>query len=88
MKKLFAPILNYFESGTGEYNYQPKYRKYLKFVGLLFLLLSLISLAAALGVGQAAGFFPFIVFSVASLVCMVVGFLGSERAVAKVWSVR
>jgi hypothetical protein len=53
--------------------------------GGLFLILSIVSLWAALTVQQVGTFIPSLVFVTVSLVCLVVGTLGTERAVATIW---
>ena len=88
LQKLFSPVLNLFETGEGEYRYKRSHRTILIVVGALFLLLSLVSLAAAFYAAQAAAWLPFIVFFLAGAVCEIVGFLGSDRAVAKIWGNR
>ncbi len=85
LKILFSPILNNFESYKGEYNYKQSHRTVLVVIGSLFLLLSFISLAAAFVSEQPGAVFPFLIFFIAGLVCLVIGGLGSERAVAKLW---
>ncbi len=84
-RKLFFPILNYFESGEGEFRYRKSHRTILIVVGLLFLILSTISIVAAWVAAQFAAFIPIIVFLIAALVCLVVGVLGNDRAVATIW---
>ena len=84
LKKIFSPVLNLFEAGDGEYKYKGSYRTILIAVGVLFLLLSLVSLVAAFYTAQVGAWLPFIVFLVAGSVCEIVGFLGSDRAVAKI----
>jgi hypothetical protein len=88
LRTLFSPILRLFESGEGEYRYKPSYRTILIAVGGLFLVLSLVSLAAAAYSNQAGAWLPFVVFFAAGAVCEIVGFLGSDRAVAKIWGNR
>lgn len=88
LKKFFSPILDMFEAGDGEYKYKASYRTILIAVGALFLLLSLVSLAAALYTAQPGAWLPFIVFFAVGSVCEIVGFLGSDRAVAKIWGNR
>ncbi|MDP1932674.1 MAG: hypothetical protein Q8L60_14565 [Gammaproteobacteria bacterium] len=85
LRKIFAPILDIFEKGDGPYVYRPSHRKILIAVGSLFLFLSFISLYFALAVGGSGAFVPTLVFFVVSTVCLVVGALGTERAVAKIW---
>ena len=88
LKKTFSPVLNLFEAGDGEYKYKGTYRTILIAVGVLFLLLSLVSLVAAFYTAQVGAWLPFIVFFVAGSVCEIVGFLGSDRAVSKIWGNR
>jgi len=88
LKKVFSPILSVFERGDGEYKYKDSYRTILIGVGALFLLLSLASLAAAFYTAQLGAWLPFIVFFCVGCVCEIVGFLGSDRAVAKIWGNR
>ncbi|MFT7414437.1 MAG: hypothetical protein ACI9FO_001096 [Methylophagaceae bacterium] len=85
LRKLFSPILNYFESGESEYVYKPSHRKILFFMAGLFFVLSIISLIAAIAASQLAGFIPILVFFLGGVVCMIVGLLGSNYAVAKIW---
>ena len=88
LKRVFSPILNMFETGDGEYKYKDSYRTILIVVGALFLLLSLISLAAGFYTAQLGALLPFMVFFCVGAVCEIVGFLGSDRAVAKIWKNR
>lgn len=88
LKKVFAPILNIFESGEGEYSYKSSHRTILIAVGALFLLLSVASLAAAIHSAQEGAWLPAIIFFCVGAVCEIVGLLGSERAVAKIWGNR
>lgn len=88
LRKLFAPVLNPFESGSGEYVYRSSHRKILIALGLLFLLLSFGCLFASITAGASAGFLPATVFFVVGSVCEIVGWLGNERAVARIWKSR
>jgi hypothetical protein len=85
LRRFFALLLNYFEAGEGEFNYRKSHRTALIAAGCLFLILSLVSLWAALTTALLGAFIPLCVFGSASLVCLVVGTLGSERAVATIW---
>ncbi|MDO6683252.1 MULTISPECIES: hypothetical protein [unclassified Oceanobacter] len=85
LRKLFAPLLNLFEKGTGEYAYKPSFRKILLAVGCLFLVISSGSLYVAIRAAIWGGLLPGIVFFTVSIVCLIVGFLGSDRAVAQIW---
>jgi len=84
-RKLFSPILNYFESGQDEFNYQQSHRIILIVVGGLFLFLSSISAFMAVGASQFGAFIPIVIFFMAGFVCIVVGSLGNDRAVATIW---
>jgi hypothetical protein len=85
MRNILSPVLKYFESGEGEYSYKKSHRTILLIVGGLFIFLSLISLAAAIVVMQLEAVIPFLVFFVVGSTCLIVGGLGTDRAVAKIW---
>lgn len=85
MRKLFSPVLRFFESGEGTYNYKKSHRMVLLCVGVLFLFLSMITLGAAVVTSQLAAIIPFLVFLMLGSVCLVVGGLATDRAVAKIW---
>ena len=85
LRRLFSPLLNYFEAWEGEFNYRRSHRTALIGAGVLFLILSLVSLWAALNTAQSGALIPLVVFVTASLVCLLVGILGNERAVATIW---
>ncbi len=85
LRKAFSPILNTFENGTEEYAYRPSHRTILIVMGVLFGGLAGIVFSMASG-GESMGFLiPVCVFGLVSLVTLVVGLLGTERAVAKIW---
>ena len=85
LRKIFWFVLNFFEQGDEPYNYKPLHRTILIVVGVLFNLLCLVSLYLS-GDTEGYGFLlPVIVFFTVSFVCLVVGILGNERAVAKMW---
>jgi isoprenylcysteine carboxyl methyltransferase (ICMT) family protein YpbQ len=85
LRKLFLPILNIFESGEEEYIYKKSHRKILLVMGVLFLFLSIVSAIATIVSSQMGGLIPFLVFFAVGAVCEIVGFLGSDRSVAKIW---
>ena len=87
LRKLFWPILKPFEKGNGPFAYKPLNRKILLAVGRLFLVLALAVLAIAPRNGP--GFLiPVLVFGGVGLVGLVVGLLGSDRAVSNIWGSR
>ena len=83
--KIFGFVLDRFEKGDGAYAYQQSSRVILLVVGLLFLGLSGGSLFFSLAKNDASAFLPIIVFFAVGGVCMIVGLLGSDRAVATLW---
>jgi hypothetical protein len=84
-RKLFSPILHYFESGEGEFNYRKSHRTILIIVGGLFLFLASLSALMALDAAQFGAFIPIVIFFIAGFVCILVGSLGNDRAVATIW---
>ena len=85
LRKLFAPILDIFEGGEEPYNYRPSHRSILLAVGCLFLILGMISVYFGSIAGGTGAYIPTIVFALVCIFCFVVGGLGSDRAVAKIW---
>lgn len=88
MKKLFSPILNIFEKGEARYAYKPLHRTILIVVAILFLVIASGSLYAAVTFSVMGGLIPTVVFLAGSIVCAVVGLLGSDKAVANMWKTR
>lgn len=90
LRTIFSPILKPFESGSEPYVYKPLNRKVLITIGVLFSFL--IAVIVAIGIKAEANlgeyFIVFVVFGGVALVSLVVGFLGSERAVSKIWGSR
>lgn len=88
LRMLCSPILSFFEKGDSPYVYRSSQRKILLAVGALFGLLCLVSFyfgRLVEGEGGAGALIPAGVFFLVSLVCFVVGGLGTERAVARLW---
>ncbi len=85
LRKIFSPILKLFEGGDEPYYYRDSHRSILLGVGSLFLILCIVSLYFGKLAGGAGAFVPSLVFLLASTFCLVVGGLGSDRAVAKIW---
>ena len=88
LRKIFSPILVPFESGDDPVIYKASHRTILIAVGALFLLLSGVSTVSSIVTQQLGGIFPAVIFFGAGLVAEVVGLLGNDRAVAKIWGSR
>ena len=85
LRKAFSPILETFESGTEEYAYKTSHRVILIVMGSIF---SILSTAVAVMANEADNigyYLPVVIFGLVSLVTLVVGILGNERAVASIW---
>lgn len=87
-RTLFAPVLNLFEGGEGEYHYKPSHRTILTVVGVLLGSLALAAIALGIYVDMLAMLLPGGVFLLVGIVCLIVATLGSDRAVARIWSSR
>jgi hypothetical protein len=85
LRKLASPLLNLFERGEEPYLYKPINRTILIATSLLFTLLALVVLWVALRQGDMSYLLPAVVFGSVALTGLVVGTLGNERAVAKIW---
>ena len=85
LRKLCSPILNLFEADDGPFSYRESHRTILVAVGCLFLILSGIGVAAGIRFQQMGAVFPCVIFFGVGFTCLVVGSLGSDRAVAKIW---
>lgn len=89
LRKLFAPLLNIFENSEGAYVYKRMSRIILIVLALLFggLTVGLIVISQQMALGWGA-LIPVSVFSAVSLFCLIIGGLGTDRAVARVWGSR
>ena len=86
-RALFSPILNIFESGNEPFAYKPSHRKILIIMGCLFC--GLATLVLFLAQGEDPGYFlPVLIFGGAGLLSLLIGLLGTDRAVAKIWGSR
>ncbi len=84
LRKIFKPLLDIFESGDDPYKVQPSHRKILIVVSILFSGLALLVLFLAQG--EDPGYlFPVLIFGGVGFTGLVVGTLGNDRAVAKIW---
>ncbi len=88
LQKIFAPVLNLFESGEGQYIYKPSHRTVLIVLGFLFIVLASGSLYASFIASEWGGIVPILVFLLIGIVSEIVGWLGSDRAVATIWKAK
>lgn len=87
LRTLFAPILNIFESGSEEFIYKPSHRLILIVMGCIFS--GLATAVFIVAQGQNPGYFlPVLVFGSVGLISLLIGFIGTDRAVAKIWGSR
>jgi hypothetical protein len=88
LRQLCRPLLRHFEEGSEPYQYKPLNRKILLILGSLFVTLAaLVVLIAPAGSGLGM-VFPVLVFGGGGVLCLIVGGLGNDRAVAKIWGNR
>lgn len=85
LRTLFSPILNPFEKGEGDYIYKPSHRVVLKIMGILFSILAYVAYFFGNAVGEMGALLPMVIFGMIGLVCLVVAFLGTDRAVSTIW---
>lgn len=84
LRFIFAPILDLFESGDGSYAYKSSHRTILIFIGCLFG--SLAALVFSFSMGKDPGYlFPVLIFGGAGFLALLIGLIGNDRAVAKIW---
>ena len=88
LRTIFSPILMVFERGDEPYAYKPLNRKILIAIGVLFSFLGTAVVYLSPADVDPGYFLPVGVFGAAGIVCLVVGLLGSDRAVAKIWGNR
>lgn len=84
LRTLFSPLLNFLEAGDERYAYKPSHRAILIIMSTVFSGLSV----AVFAIEQTDSYSYLIavgVFGCLGGTGLVVGFLGKDRAVAKVW---
>lgn len=87
VRAVFSPLLKVFESGDDEFSYKPSHRIILLVMGVLFSALAMFVFISAQG--QDIGYYlPVLIFGGVGVVSLVIGFVGTDRAVAKIWGSR
>lgn len=82
-KILFSPILNIFEKNNDEFVFRSLNRKIVLFISVVFSLLAFALPAFMPKLIEMGYWFVMIVFGSLSVVGLIVGLLGSDKAVAK-----
>ena len=85
LRTLCKPILDRFETGTVPYAYKSLNRKILIIMGLLFAVIAGVVISYVISNAAYGYALPAIIFSGVAITCIIVGGLGTERAVAKIW---
>ncbi len=87
LRKIFSPILNQFESGSDPYSYKPSHRLILIIMGVLFSALASVVYWFARGMDPVY-LLPVVIFYGLGLLSLLVGLVGTDRGVAKIWGSR
>lgn len=84
-RKLFSPLLNALESGSEDYHYKPINRTVLLIFGVIFCSLGGFLITIIPDDSDVGYYLPVVVFITAGATGLIVGLLGNNRAVAKIW---
>lgn len=84
LRILFSPLLKKLEAGNESYAYKPSHRIILLFMSSVFSGLS-IAVTIVEQTGSLSYLIPVIVFGALGAVGLIVGLIGNDRAVAKIW---
>lgn len=83
LQKIFSPILNIFEKNNEEFVYRSLNRKIVLFISSTFFALAFALPVYIPQLIEMGFWFVMLVFGALSLVGLIVGLLGSDKAVAK-----
>ena len=84
IRKMFAFILTPLESGDEQYAYKPSHRKILVTMGVMFSALGF-GVLLIIPEGEMGYYLPVIIFGGGGILSIVVGLVGSDRSVSKIW---
>ncbi|MDA1302092.1 MAG: hypothetical protein O2868_18695 [Proteobacteria bacterium] len=84
LRKMFAWLLDPLESGDGEFVYKPSHRTILIVMSVLFAGLATL-VALLMPAGEFDYALPVLLFGGVGLLGVLVGTLGNDRAVARIW---
>jgi ABC-type uncharacterized transport system permease subunit len=85
VRKLVSPVLNPLEKSPGEFAYSASHRTILRIMGVLFLGVAGVGGYFAWQIQQWAGLLPVVLFGGVGLMCLAIAYVGSDKAVAKLW---
>ena len=85
LRNLFSPILNIFESGNEPYSMNKSHRMILLVLGSIFMFMTVIMVVLIFVYDLAGALIPGAVFLAVGSTALIVGALGNDRAVAKIW---
>ena len=90
LRSIFKFILSPLESGNEPYQLKPFSRSVLITVGVLFTFLgsSVVLVYFFFSLSDLSFLLPSAIFTIGGLFCLIVGLLGNDRAVAKIWGSR
>lgn len=83
LRNIFSPILNIFENNNDEFVHRSLNRKIVLFISLVFSLLAFALPAFMPQLIEMGYWFVMLVFGALGFVGLIVGLLGSDKAVAK-----
>lgn len=84
LRAIFSPLLKGLESGDEAYQYKASHRYILVFISLTFS--GLATLVTVMEGGEDKGYLiPVLIFGVGGFLGLVVGLLGEDRAIARLW---
>jgi len=84
LRIIFSPILKMFESGTEDFVYKSSHRTILIIMGFLFSALASLVFWFSLG-EDPVYLLPVLIFGAIGLVSILVGLIGTDRGVEKIW---
>lgn len=86
--KICWPLLRIFETDTQPANYRKSHRFALNCIGFIFLILSFVSALLGYSSKELGALIPAVIFFGAGLSAVIVGLLGSNGAVSKIWGTK
>ena len=88
LRTICSPILDIFESGSEDYDIKPWSRKILIVMSILFSCLASAVFYLIPADADAGYYLPVVIFGIIAILGFIIGLLGTDRAVAKIWGNR